>query len=210
MPLSSISSIAVVTESLLEIDHCFVCLPTAVKAAVLTELGLTCTQPLRRADQGTASQILFFENIYLELIWVEDPAAAARYAIQTGIDFLTRSQQQASPFGLALRQTLDTVARPFDLLPQNSDLDRAQTFLNFAADNLRSVVEPLCFVIPDAVSLLSLLDRTSPLHQRLIRHPAGMQQFSQFAAARWHCRPDPRQPTAVGTELRPSATAANP
>ncbi|MBF2002258.1 MAG: hypothetical protein IGS38_16245 [Synechococcales cyanobacterium M58_A2018_015] len=176
MPLPSFVA---VTKSLLEIDHCFVCLPNPVEADALAVRGLTCAgQPLRRTDQGTAAQILFFENAYLELIWIEDRQAAVRYGMQTGIDFLARAQQQASPFGIALRQTPDAVDRPSDLLPSNATLNRSQTFLNFAADNLASRVEPLCFIIPDAVSLLSLLDRTSLLHQQLIRHPAGMQRLT--------------------------------
>jgi Glyoxalase-like domain len=178
------SSFATVAESLLEIDHCFVCLPTAMDASALADLGLNCSkQPLRRTGQGTSSHLIFFENIYLELIWVDDEAAAQDYAIQSGVNFQARAQRQASPFGIALRQTLDAVSRPLDLLPQSEDVDSSQTFINFATDNLRSYSEPLCFVIPDAVSLLSLLDRTSLLHQQMIRHPAGIRRLTSARVA---------------------------
>ncbi|NJO42415.1 MAG: hypothetical protein HC769_34810 [Cyanobacteria bacterium CRU_2_1] len=171
---------ALTTNALLEIDHIFVCVKTAVSPSILADLGLNCAaQPIHRFNQGTVSNSIFFENMYLEMIWVEDAQASEIYAMQSGIDFLARSQQsQASPFGIALRQKLDQVARPFDLLPAENTVDRSQTFINFAAENLSAQTEPLCFVIPDSVSLLSLLDRTSLLHQRLISHPAGMQRLT--------------------------------
>ncbi|NJR39334.1 MAG: hypothetical protein HC781_11590 [Leptolyngbyaceae cyanobacterium CSU_1_4] len=179
MPLPS----SVLTrDSLLEIDHLFICVEAAVECSTLTDLGLTSmTEVLRRPQQGTASRSLFFENIYLELIWVEDEIAAQNHAAQSGIDFRSRAQphNRASPFGMALRQTLDMSHRPFDLLPQPQDFNYSDTFVNFAAANLRLQNEPLCFVIPDAVSLIALLDRTSPIHQGLLNHAAGMKRLTR-------------------------------
>lgn len=176
-----LSSFAVATESLLEIDHCFICLPAPVAASALVELGLNCLpQAISRPQQGTVSRPIFFENMYLELIWVEDIQAARRHARQSKIDFLARAQQQASPFGIALRQTLNRADRPFDLLPdQTTDREIAGASINFAADNLRSPAEPLCFVIPDPLSLLSLLDRTSIFHRQMVSHPAGMRRLTK-------------------------------
>lgn len=179
MPLPS----SVLTrDSLLEIDHLLICVETAVECSTLTNLGLTSmTEVLRRPQQGTVSRLIFFENIYLELVWVEDEIAAENHAVRSGINFRSRAQQhnQASPFGVALRQTLDMSHRPFDLLSQPQNLNYSDTFVNFAAANLRLQNEPLCFVIPDAVSLIALLDRTSSIHQRLLTHATGMRRLTQ-------------------------------
>jgi hypothetical protein len=174
-----ISSPVLAKNSLLEIDHFFICVKTAIEPSVLTALGLTSTaEVLHRPQQGTASRSIFFENIYLELIWVEDAEIAESYAQQSGMDFSARSQQQASPFGIALRQTLDMSHRPFDLLPSQQGVRSSDVFINFAAPNLRLQSEPFCFVISDAVSLIALLDRTSPIHQRLLEHRAGMKRLT--------------------------------
>jgi hypothetical protein len=168
------------THALLEIDHIFVCLPVAIAPAQLFDLGLTCPERvLPHVDQGTASLSIFFENMYLELIWAED-VPEAQYSTQSpDVNFWARSQRpQASPFGIALRQTLDHAARPFDLLPTENTIDPVQTFVNFDASNVETATEPLCFVIPDAISLLSLLDRTSRVHQKLITHPAGLKRLT--------------------------------
>lgn len=92
----------------LEVDHIFVyTLKGAASASVLQELGFHCSNHLlRRVEQGTASKIIFFENTYLELIWIEDEHAAQQQAVQTGIDTLARVRWQhtgASPFGIGLR-----------------------------------------------------------------------------------------------------------
>jgi hypothetical protein len=171
MPLQLL---AIATESLLEIDHIVVCVSAPIPAFALADLGLvSSSQPLRRFQQGTASRLIFFENVYLELIWVEDEMAAEIYAMQSGIDFLARAnwpQTQASPFSIALRPRVQTPNRP-----RSTD---SQSFINFATDNWRTQAEPLCFVIPESVSLLTLLDPTSVMHQQLLAHPAQIQQLT--------------------------------
>ncbi len=175
MPLQSLVR---ATESLLEVDHLVICVAAPVSALDLAELGLiSSSQPLRRSQQGTASHLLFFENAYLELIWVEDEIAAEIYAMKSGIDFLARAnwrQTQASPFSMALRPKPDASLRPS--LPNH-----AQSWINFAAANWRNQSEPLCFVIPEAVSLLSLLDANSARHQQLLSHPISIQRLTSVS-----------------------------
>ncbi|NJL19567.1 MAG: hypothetical protein HC895_00105 [Leptolyngbyaceae cyanobacterium SM1_3_5] len=169
-----------VSESLLEIDHFFVCLSASLQPKTLADLGLVCApQPVHHPRQGTTSNLIFFENIYLELIWIEDESAAEIYAMQSGIDFLARShwqQTKASPFGIALRQKNE-------VHQQHQLPDQSETFINFAAENLSAQAEPLCFVISDAISLTRLLDRTSSFHQQLLRHPIGIQQLTEAKIA---------------------------
>jgi glyoxalase-like protein len=59
------------------LDHVFVCCAEgAPEAERLVRLGLTEGSPNTHPGQGTASRRFFFENAYLELIWVTDPREA--------------------------------------------------------------------------------------------------------------------------------------
>lgn len=182
MPLQSI---ALTRESLLEIDHLIICVNAPVSASALADVGLSCSRQLiRRPQQGTASSLIFFENVYLELIWVEDETAAEIYAMQSGIDFLARAnwqKTQSSPFSIALRSRLDRTdgfeSTRFEPLQRTSN-DSTSAFINFASDNWRTQSEPLCFVIPEAISLVSLLDPASITHQQLLFHPAQIHRLT--------------------------------
>lgn len=176
-----LQSLVRTTESLLEIDHIVICVSAPIPASALADLGLVSpSQPLCRSQQGTASRLIFFENAYLELIWVEDETAAEIYAMQSGIDFLARAnwqQTQASPFSIALRP------KPEPHRLNSTFTDDSQPLINFSADNWRAQVEPLCFMIPESVSLISLLDSTSVTHQQLLSHTAQIQQLTSASIA---------------------------
>lgn len=159
-------------EFLLEIDHIFVC--TTAKVALspaFQELGFHCPEHIvRNAKQGIASNIIFFENAYLELFWIEDGKVIEQSGTQAGINLTVRADWQqtgASPFGVALR-----------CKPDFSEFENLNPFIHFAAENLSSTVEPVCFVVPDFITLTSWLDCTSKKHQRLISHPLGIRNLT--------------------------------
>jgi hypothetical protein len=120
--------LAPIRDALLEIDHLLICLQSAPDRSALQSLGLVCNVPLvPHPQQGTVSQLIFFETCYLELIWVDDAAMATTYAMRSGIDFVARSQwqqTQASPFGIVLRQASNpplTSNRLTETLTANGD-----------------------------------------------------------------------------------------
>ena len=99
--------------------------------------------------QGTASRGIFFENAYLELIWLADPTAAGAPPVaRTGLAYRTDPGHASSPFGFGLRSERDPVpAPPFDVwqygppyLPQGSAFQMAA--------NSEVLSEPLIFVLP--------------------------------------------------------------
>lgn len=103
--------------------------------------------------QGTASRGIFFENAYLELIWLTDATTAAGPAVsRTGLAQRTDPRQQASPFGFGLRSTLDPVTQPPfptweyspPYLPPGSSFPMAVSS--------EKLDEPLIFVLPWARS----------------------------------------------------------
>ena len=171
--------LTVVNDLLLEVDHLVVYVTEgSTSVSVLQEFGLHCSsRRVQRPEQGTASQIIFFENAYLELIWVEDEQAVEEYAARTGIDILKRTrwqQTRASPFGVGLRCESGTAAQSKYWV----EWMRSHTYINLAAENLARVEEPICFVIPDSIALTTWLDRSLEAHQQLISHPLGVRTLT--------------------------------
>lgn len=170
-----------VNETLLQIDHIFICLETAPDKLFLKEKGLICTDNVTfHPQQGTASSLIFFENTYIELIWVEDEMMAEIYAMRSGIDFTARSyspEKTTSPFGIALHQKPNVVHPEYG---SSSSLNHqpSEQFINFAASNLAAQTEPLCFMIPESVSLSTIFNPLLEAHRKLINHPLGIRKLT--------------------------------
>jgi hypothetical protein len=89
-----------------EIDHIFICTEAgAPEAQRLRAFGLTEGKPNTHPGQGTACRRFFFENAYLELLWIDAPAEA-----QSEQSRRTRLWERwsgraggACPFGLCVR-----------------------------------------------------------------------------------------------------------
>ncbi|MEM7712854.1 MAG: hypothetical protein AAF349_04655 [Cyanobacteria bacterium P01_A01_bin.68] len=174
-----------INETLLQIDHIFVCLETAPDKQFLKEKGLICREDVTyHPEQGRASRIIFFENTYIELIWVEDEMMAEIYAMRSGIDFIARAyspEKTASPFGIALHQKPNITHPEYN----SSHLNHkgSEQFINFAASNLAAQEEPLCFMIPESVSLSSIFNPLLEAHQKLINHPLGIRKLTNTRIA---------------------------
>ncbi|MEM7555889.1 MAG: VOC family protein [Cyanobacteria bacterium P01_A01_bin.84] len=181
---------------LLEIDHIFVCVKSVPNTALLRQLGLVCSDySLSHPQQGTASNLIFFENSYIELIWVEDEDTSEIYAMRSGIDFIARSNWEdssTSPFGIALHQRGNSINsdRLRRVLPHqslnsghSSTHYNTDNFINFAASNLVNQIEPLCFVIPESISFPNLFNPSIEAHQRLANHPLGIKKLTNIRIA---------------------------
>ncbi|MBR0555784.1 VOC family protein [Ciceribacter sp. L1K23] len=91
------------------IDHVFLFIePDGPEIARLTAMGLVETYRRRHPGQGTANVCFCFDNMFLELLWIEDAAEArSSRIVRTGL--YERSlwrQTDACPFGIAWRRTL--------------------------------------------------------------------------------------------------------
>lgn len=95
----------------LALDHLFVCCTPGEAAAdgrigrALAAAGLVPSYTRRHGGQGTANVCYCFDNAYLELLFVADPAELAAPAIgRTGLAArLDWRRTGASPFGIGLR-----------------------------------------------------------------------------------------------------------
>ena len=180
-------SSVVVGSSLLEIDHIFICVDAEPDPRIFDQLGLVCPdQYVRRFEQGIASRLVFFHNIYLELVWVENPEQAEIYAMRSGIDYTARSRWQVStycPFGIALRQTITDVSRDasrsqiaLEAFTQKSD--SVGGFVRLASENLVAQWEPFCYIIPSALALTTLFAHAQATRGQVTSHALGIQRLT--------------------------------
>jgi hypothetical protein len=89
-----------------ELDHVFICTNRlAPEAALLVEFGLSEGASNTHPGQGTANRRFFFENAFLEFLWVDDPPdAQSDLVARTGLwERWSRRESEASPFGVGLR-----------------------------------------------------------------------------------------------------------
>ena len=89
-----------------ELDHVYVLTSVGAEAAArLAAFGLTEGSPNVHPGQGTACRRFFFENAYIELLWVTDTVEAQSETVApTHLwERWSRRQQGGCPFGLAFR-----------------------------------------------------------------------------------------------------------
>ena len=142
----------------LELDHVFVwVMKGAPEAQALQQAGLQLqpeTHP--HTGQGTASKIFIFENVYLELIWIEDEQVAMKNATRSGIDMLRRArwkQTGASPFGVGLhRKSGESGELPFPVRLYWAEWMKPDTTIEFA-QTVTTANEPMYFVLPEYISV---------------------------------------------------------
>ncbi len=89
----------------IELDHVFVAAaPGGSEIAGLLSRGFAEGRTNAHPGQGTASRGIFFENAYLEFIWLVDPAEAASEGIRrTRLRERTDPGHPANPFGIGMR-----------------------------------------------------------------------------------------------------------
>ncbi|PSF37360.1 hypothetical protein C7H19_10535 [Aphanothece hegewaldii CCALA 016] len=171
--------------ALLEVDHLQIYTGRRLSDVfVLQELGLNNPpQTVRRESQGTVSTIFFFENAYLELISIEDEIAFRQYSAQTKMNLLERSQWQqtgASPFGIGLRAKINYRFHLSTSIDSTfkTEWGDSETKINFSAENLEAIQEPICFTIPHQIALTNWLDNKNEYHQELMTHPLGIKKLT--------------------------------
>src|SRR5262245_43773154 len=90
----------------LELDHLFVCCALdAPEADRLVNSGFHEGPSNVHSGQGTSCRRFFFQNAYLEFLWVHDEIEARGELVrQTGLwDRWSQRESVASPFGIGMR-----------------------------------------------------------------------------------------------------------
>lgn len=147
----------------LAVDHLWIRVNRgAPEAAALEEAGFrferfdqpTAIAPVDSSDsrrvehrgQGTASMVVRFRNVYLELIWVEEEDVLREIAPRHGYTLLER---EASPIGIGLRHVGDDAATlPFESYSHWAAWMRPHAAIATASRSPDAPIDPAIFVIP--------------------------------------------------------------
>jgi hypothetical protein len=159
-----------------ELDHLFVWVACDGKEAEkLKAFGLSEGTPNEHPGQGTACRRFFFDNAYLELLWVSDPTEA-QSSIVRPIHLWERwiaRRQGACPFGFVFRPDRDA----HDLIPFPASEYRPpylpEPLSLYVGTNAGTLTEPLLFYLPFA--------RRPDSHSthQVREHPAGLREITR-------------------------------
>lgn len=95
----------------MKIDHLFIFTPrSGSEADALVDYGLTEGPGNVHPGQGTANRRFFFKNCYLEILWVENVEEILSEKVKPTLLWQRAglADEQASPFGLCLKPTIDS------------------------------------------------------------------------------------------------------
>jgi hypothetical protein len=189
-----------------ELDHVFIVVTPGATAemAALRSAGLTLdSEPSRHEGQGTASVAVFFENAYLELIWVDSSVAVDPEHASTSQWFRNAEAWRTngrSPFGLGLRRLPgDTADLPVPVQLETAawlPADAAYELLHQPSDTLAADF----FVVPASTALPTWVARRRERAPEQFEHPGGGRRIT---LVRMHGAPE-HEPTAFRV-LRPTA-----
>lgn len=165
----------------MELDHIFIFTQENERLAdSLQAFGLSEGTPNAHPGQGTACRRFFFQNAYLELVWVENQEEARNTAFAKAKLF-ERSQYYFTdycPFGLCFRAE-NLSDKPFTLLFDDawryysSFLPQGQ-FANIAS-NENFTAEPLLFEVP----FFGIAPNNYPLEkQQILEHERGFKEVT--------------------------------
>lgn len=189
----------------LELDHLYIVVqpPISQASEVLRHVGITVDTAVNRHDgQGTASIAAFFENGYLELLWVDSsiPVDSAHLSDLTDFRRATNWRHSgASPFGFGLHVltgTPDHLSLPVRRLPA-SHLGPNIFYLL-----LRQPEESLAadiFIMPPRAAVTQWLGRYRARRPDLFAHPLGVRRITRVLV----CGAAPNRPRAIDLTPQP-------
>jgi hypothetical protein len=163
----------------IELDHVFICSDIgAPEARQLIEFGLVEGSPNRHPGQGTANRRFFFENAFLELLWVEDEIEAQSDLVRrTGLrERWHRRKFGASPFGIGFRPALAGACDlPFPTWEYRPPYLPDPLAIHMADDSA-TISSPLLFHLPFG----RRPNRDDPARRQPREHPAGVRQITSI------------------------------
>lgn len=203
--------VAVAQRPRVELDHVFIVVTPGARAeiAALRAAGLTvpAEQPRRHEGQGTSSIAAYFENAYLELIWVDSTVSVTPEHARTARWFHDAGSWRTnrhSPFGLGLRRLPgDTAALPVPVEREAAaslEPGAAYELLHQPGDSLAADF----FVVPATAAVPRWIARARQREPGLWQHSAGGREIT---LVRVHGSPE-QHPYALRV-LRPSRIEAH-
>ena len=143
----------------------------------LRRLRLNCTEPEYNPVQKIVSTLIFFDNIYLELFWLDENSHLAQSDLTTDFNFLARFnwlQTRASPFGFGLFYQTDKS----NFLTSTIEGQISDQLLRFLPSNLANPDEPICYFVPDYVATNNRLNRVVTTTEQILTQTLGISQLT--------------------------------
>ncbi|OQX02821.1 MAG: glyoxalase-like domain protein [Thiothrix lacustris] len=155
----------------MQMDHIFVCVQAhAPEADALVALGLTEGSPNRHPGQGTANRRFFFDNAFLELLWLADAEEAQQPLTQPTrlYERLCDTTGQISPFGVCFRPSMPDELPNFPVWQYQPGYLPASLQVDIAMDT--PLAEPMWFFL----GFGSRPDQASASKQQPLQHSLGV------------------------------------
>ncbi|HJP86488.1 MAG TPA: VOC family protein [Gemmatimonadaceae bacterium] len=196
-----------------ELDHVYIVVQPggAKEIAALESAGFHITRPQRHDGEGTTSVAAFFDNAYLELMWLDSTLSVTPEHAASAEQFRQAAAWRTSghsPFGIGLRRTAgETQAFAFPIRRESApwiDSFAAYEILNQPADSLAVDL----FVVPRAAAVPNWIERTRKRAPQLLNHPGGghvitavrMHGTAQQQPSTWSRVQPPRIETRTASE----------
>lgn len=162
----------------MEIDHIFLRTQHgAPEAALLQQLGLSEGSANHHPGQGTANRRFFFQNAFIELLWIADEQEVQSDATRRTqlAERLHLPAGDNSPFGICFRPSERVVTPPFPCWPYQPSYLPAGMQVDIASH--APLAEPMWFYLAQAVAPAAApAERRQPL-----AHALGVQELSGVA-----------------------------
>lgn len=187
----------------LELDHVYILVPPGAEAAIgaLGRAGLTVdTRPRFHDGEGTTSIAVFFENGYLELMWVDASVTTDSAHLEDVANFRRGTawrETGASPFGLGLHfQEGDRsgLAIPYELDPIPGEDGLYWTLLRQPAESLATEM----FILPVERAVTAWIATFRTRWPALLTHASGARRITGVVVR----GPAALRPAAAGLDLR--------
>jgi hypothetical protein len=184
---SSRAAVAAGQAPALEVDHIYLVVAPGgwAERRILAEAGIRVdTGVARHTGQGTASVAAYFENAYLELLWVDSSVAVDRAHQQDFRGFQRASgwpRSQASPFGIGLHRTSGT-GDDFGVPARIVGGDWLRPGTHYVL--LRQPAESLAtdvFVVPDDRAVPAWAGRAKTRYPGLFEHPSRVRRLTRVS-----------------------------
>lgn len=155
----------------------------------LKGLSIKCTEPQRNIVQGTVSTLIFWKNIYLELLWFDEKSYLASTGMTAEFEFnlIARAnwhKTKASPFGLGLwYQTENANLSTSNIEVINKDRTLASKN-SFLPSNLVNLDEPIYFFSNDYEAKNERLNKFLASSQQNLTQDLGMEKLTHLKMRR--------------------------
>ena len=181
--LAMLAAPAAAQRTPVEVDHVFVVVEPGASGAfdALRAAGFAVdTGTTRHTGQGTASRSVLFQNVYLELIWIDSTVSVEGEALELleGMRLAAAWRESgASPFGIGLRALDHTRNYGVEEDPYTAAwMERGSAIDMLVQDGERGAFE--LFVVPGYMALPGWIDQVRTHAAWLLEHPNGVRRVT--------------------------------